>query len=114
MSVLFFDIAELLLTWHNYKSVYLSLEDFVFKNTIWSFNATMNLYLLLFGRSSFFFWQSENISNNDFWFKMDEQHNDQKKSVKRQTTMGKTLHSQINFNQQELHQTQDVKSGESR
>lgn len=61
----------------------------------------------------FFSWQSENILNNDFWFKMDEQHNDQKKSVKRQTTMGKTLHTQLNFNQHELHQTQDVKSGTS-
>jgi hypothetical protein len=35
----------------------------------------------------FFSWQSENILNNDFWFKMAEQHNDQKKSVKRQTLL---------------------------
>lgn len=36
---------------------------------------------------------------------MDGQHNDQKKSVKRKTTMGKTLHTQLNFNQHEPHQT---------
>jgi hypothetical protein len=44
---------------------------------------------------------------------MDGQHNDQKKSVKRQTTMGKTLHTQLLFNQHVPHQTQDVKSGTS-
>ena len=44
---------------------------------------------------------------------MDGQHNDQKKSVKRQTTMGKTLHTQLHFNQHVPHQTQDVKSGTS-
>ena len=36
-----------------------------------------------------------------------------KRSVKRQTTMDKTLHTQLNFSQREPHQTQDVKSGTS-